>query len=266
LPWAHNVLLIQMVKDLPTRFWYIRQALEHGWSRNVLSLMIRSQAHRRQGQAITNFQERLPQSQSDLAVQLLKDPYVFDFLTLEQPFHERELEINLLHRVEKFLLELGRGFAFVGRQVRFTAGGRDFDIDLLFYHLHLRCFLVIDLKTGEFQPEHAGKMDFYLTLVDDQLRHPSDAPSIGLILCQKRNRIIAEYALRGMKNPIGVSEYELTRDLPAPLQSSLPTIEQIEAELAVSGSAHRSASKGSRKAVARPRRNVKHPAGQRRHR
>jgi len=257
LPWAHNITLLQMVKDLPTRFWYMRQALEHGWSRNVLSLMIKNQAHLRQGKAITNFQQRLPPAQSDLAIQLLKDPYIFDFLTLQEPFHERELETNLLHHVQKFLLELGRGFAFVGRQYHIPVGNQDFYIDLLFYHLSLRCFIVIDLKTGDFKAEHAGKMNFYLNVLDDKLRHPFDAPSIGLILCQNRNRVIAEYALRGIKKPIGISQYELTRALPAQLQSSLPTIEQIEAELASETTPAPSAQKSPRKSSPRPFRKIK---------
>jgi predicted nuclease of restriction endonuclease-like (RecB) superfamily len=246
LPWAHNILLLQMVKDRPTRFWYMQQAVEHGWSRNVLSLMIKNETHLRQGNAITNFERSLPAPQSDLVRQALKDPYIFDFLTLEEPFHEKELEGALLLQMERFLLELGQGFAFVGRQYRIRVGERDYYIDLLFYHLHLRCFLVIDLKTGEFQPEHAGKMDFYLNFVDDKLRHATDAPSIGLILCQKRDRVIAEYALRGMKNPIGISEYELTRHLPRQLRSSLPTIEQIEAELAAHAAPVREARKSKR--------------------
>jgi predicted nuclease of restriction endonuclease-like (RecB) superfamily len=212
----------------------MQQTLANGWSRNVLLTMIQSESHRRQGKALSNFDQRLPAAQSDLARQTLKDPYIFDFLTLEEPFHERELETNLLHELERFLLELGQGFAFVGRQLHLEVGDSDFYIDLLFYHLKLRCFVVIDLKTGEFKPEYAGKMNFYLSVVDDQLRHESDAPSIGLILCQDRNHIIAEYALRGVSKPIGVSEYELTRALPPKLQSALPSVEAIEAELAES--------------------------------
>ena len=229
--------MIEKVKDLNTRLWYMQQTLANGWSRNVLLAMIQSEAHRRQGQALTNFERLLPPPQSDLARQMLKDPYIFDFLTLEEPFHERELETSLLHHLERFLLELGQGFAFVGRQLHLEVGDNDFYIDLLFYHLKLRCFVVIDLKTGEFKPEYAGKMNFYLSVVDDQLRHESDAPSIGLILCQDRNHIIAEYALRGVSKPIGVSEYELTRALPPNLQSALPTVEEIEAELAESATA-----------------------------
>ena len=181
--------------------------------------------------AITNFAQTLPAPHAALAQQLLKDPYIFDFLTLEEPFHERELETGLLIHLQKFLLELGRGFAFVGRQHRIEVAGREYFLDLLFYHLHLRCFIVIDLKKGDFEPEHAGKMNCYCSAVDDQLRHPQDQPTIGLILCQTRDRIIAEYALRDMQKPIGVAEYELTRALPKELASSLPSIEDIEAEL-----------------------------------
>jgi len=232
VPWGHHVLLMATVKDLGARAWYMAQTLANGWSRNVLQLMIKSGAADRQGQAITNFDRLLPSPQSDLVQQTLKDPYIFDFLTLQEPFHERELEINLLYQLERFLLELGQGFAFVGRQYPLNVGDRDFAIDLLFYHLKLRCFFVIDLKRGEFKPEYAGKMNFYLGVVDDKLRHEADAPSIGLILCQDRNHIVAEYALRGVDKPVGVSEYELTRALPARLKSALPTVEEIEAELA----------------------------------
>ncbi len=231
LPWAHNIILIQKVKDLPTRLWYAQAAFEHGWSRDVLSLQIDSHAHKRQGKAVTNFERTLPSPQSDLAAQLLKDPYIFDFLTLEKPFHERELETGLLRHLQDFLVELGTGFAFVGRQVHMDVGDDDFYIDLLFYHLHLRCFIVIDLKVGKFKAEYAGKMNFYLNAVDDRMKHESDQPSIGLILCEDKNKIVAEYALRGMEKSIGVSAYELTRALPKKLQSALPSIEQLEAEL-----------------------------------
>jgi predicted nuclease of restriction endonuclease-like (RecB) superfamily len=236
VPWAHHVILREKVKDLTTRVWYMQQTLANGWSRDILLTMIKSELHHRQGKAITNFEKRLPAPQSDLARQTLKDPYIFDFLTLEEPFHERELETNLLHELERFLLELGQSFAFVGRQYPLEVGESEFIIDLLFYHLKLRSFVVIDLKKGAFKPEYAGKMNFYLSVVDEVLRHPSDAPSIGLILCQDRNQIIAEYALRGVSKPIGISEYELTRALPINLRSDLPTVEEIEAELAESTS------------------------------
>jgi predicted nuclease of restriction endonuclease-like (RecB) superfamily len=232
IPWGHHAVLLAKVKDLDHRVWYMRQTLQYGWSRNILFLQIGTAAHARQGKAVTNAAALLPSSQSDLVIQTLKDPYIFDFLTLEEPFHERELETQLLHHLERFLLELGKGFSFVGRQYRIEVGDEDFSIDLLFYHLKLRCFVVIDLKTGAFQPGYVGKMNFYLNVVDDKLRHETDARSIGLILCQDRNRVVAEYALQGLKAPIGVSEYELTQALPRELQSSLPSIETIEAELA----------------------------------
>lgn len=232
VPWGHNILLLQKIADASTRVWYMRQCIDEGWSRDVLGLQIKSQAHARQAAAITNFSTRLPAPQSDLARQTLKSPYLFDFLALDTDFRERELERGLLAHLERFLLELGVGFAFVGRQHHIALGDDDFYLDLLFYHLRLRCFVVIELKVGAFKAEYAGKMNLYLNLVDDMLRHATDQPSIGLILCQDQKRILAEYALRGMDKPIGVSEYELTRALPAELESALPTVDQIEAELA----------------------------------
>lgn len=246
IPWGHHALLMDKVESLSDRVWYMAETLANGWSRNSLLGMIRSGACRRKGKAITNFARLLPGPQSDLIQQSLKDPYVFDFLTLDEPFQERELEINLLQELERFLLELGQGFAFVGRQIHVVVGDQDFFIDLLFYHLRLRCYVVIDLKKGPFKPEYAGKMNFYLAVVDEKFRHATDAPSIGLILCQDRNQVVAEYALRGMTKPIGVSEYELTRALPKKLRSALPTIEQIEAELATSERAQNQA-KGRRR-------------------
>jgi len=231
LPWGHHAELIAKVKDPATRQWYMCAAIENGWSRNILLMQIETAAHQRQGRASSNFALRLPSPDSDLVQQTLKDPYLFDFLTLESGFHERELETGLITHLEKFLLELGQGFAFVGRQYHLDLGGDDFYIDLLFYHLKLRCYVVIDLKRGDFKPEYAGKMNFYCNIVDDQLRHEADKPTIGLILCQKPNRVLAEYALRGVDKPIGVSSFELTRALPKTLQSSLPSIEEIEREL-----------------------------------
>jgi len=230
LSWSHNIVLMQKIEDLPTRLWYARQALEQGWSREMLTANIKSSAHTRQGTAVSNFGNRLPAVHAELASGLLKDPYMFDFLTMEEHFHERELETGLLTHIEKFLLELGRGFAFVGRQYELTVSDREFYLDLLFYHLQLRCFVVVDLKKGEFKPEYAGKMNFYCSAVDDLLRHKHDAPTIGLILCQTKDRIIAEYSLRDFEKPIGVADYELTRALPATLASSLPSIEAIEAD------------------------------------
>ncbi|MCD6486830.1 MAG: DUF1016 family protein [Syntrophobacterales bacterium] len=231
IPWGHHILLMEKIKELPVRLWYMRQTIEQGWSRNVLKIMVESKVHERQGSAISNFKERLPDPQSDLARQTLKDPYIFDFLTLTEPFQERELETELVKYLEKFLLELGQGFAFVGRQYHVEVGDKDFYIDLLFYHLKLRCFVVIELKKGAFKPEYAGKMNFYCSVVDDRLKHPDDQPTIGLILCQEKDRVLAEYSLRDIQKPIGVSEYELTRVLPDNLKSSLPTVEEIEAEL-----------------------------------
>ena len=231
IPWGHNILLIEKVKELPARLWYVEQALENGWSRAMLTAAIKSNAHDRQGAAVTNFDIRLLQPHAQLAQNTLKDPYIFDFLTLDQPFRERELEAGLVAHLERFLLELGAGFAFVGRQVHLDVADEDFYIDLLFYHLRLRSFVVVDLKIGPFKPEYAGKINFYCNVVDDQMRHESDNPTIGLILCQDKKRVLAEYALRGMNKPIGISEYEMARALPDDLKSALPTIEEIEAEL-----------------------------------
>jgi predicted nuclease of restriction endonuclease-like (RecB) superfamily len=231
IPWGHHLLLMEKIKDAATRQWYMKSTLTNGWSRNILHMQIETAAHARQGKTTSNFALRLPSPQSDLVQQTLKDPYLFDFLTLTEPFHERELETGLIRHLEKFLLELGQGFAFVGRQHHMEVGEQDFYIDLLFYHLRLRCFVVIELKRGAFKPEYAGKMNFYCSVVDDVLRHAQDAPTIGLILCQQQNEVIAEYALRGVDKPIGVSTFELTRALPAELASKLPSIEQIEREL-----------------------------------
>ncbi len=231
IPWGHNILLMEKVKDLPIRLWYIRQTIEQGWSRDTLATMITKKTYERHGQSVSNFSTRLPSPQSELASQMVKDPYLFDFLTLEEPFHERELETGLIRHLENFLLELGSGFAFVGRQYHLVVSNKDFYLDLLFYHLKLRCFIVIELKKGDFKPEYAGKMNFYCSVVDDQLRNDTDLSTIGLILCQTKDRILAEYALRDIHKPIGISDYELTRALPETLKSSLPTVEEIEAEL-----------------------------------
>ena len=232
LPWGINITLMEKVEHLPTRLWYAERALQEGWSRDTLTIQIKNRAHERQGAAITNFATTLPEAHAAIAQGLLKDPYLFDFLTLEEPFHERELETGLLLHIQKFLIELGRGFAFVGRQYHLEISDRDFYLDLLFYHLHLRCFVVVDLKKGEFKPEYAGKMNFYCSAVDDLLRHENDAPTIGLILCQTKDHVFAEYSLRDMHKPIGLAEYELTRSLPRELASSLPSIETLETELA----------------------------------
>jgi len=234
IPWFHNCILLDKIKDPIEREWYIRQTIQHGWSRNVLVHQIESRLYKRQGKAITNFDRTLPAPQSELARQVLKDPYVFDFLSIGEEAKERDVEKALLEQIRSFLLELGVGFAFVGSQYHLEVGGHDFYVDLLFYHLRLRCFIVIELKVGEFQPEYAGKMNFYLSAVDDLLRHKDDQPSIGIILCKAKNKVIAEYALRDTRKPIGVSGYKLTETLPKKLKGELPTIEELEASLSAS--------------------------------
>jgi predicted nuclease of restriction endonuclease-like (RecB) superfamily len=231
LPWGHNVRILEMVKAPEQREWYIRQAVESSWTRNVLVHQIGSGLHRRQGRAVTNFQRTLPAPQSELAQELLKDPYNFDFLTLGPEMLERDLERALIDHLRDFILELGKGFAFVGNQYHLEIGGQDYFIDLLFYHLHLRCYVVIDLKIEEFKPEFAGKMNFYLSAVDDKLRHPDDIPSIGLILCKDKNGIVVEYALRDTGKPMGVAQYRLTESLPEQMQAELPTNDEILREL-----------------------------------
>jgi predicted nuclease of restriction endonuclease-like (RecB) superfamily len=233
LPWGHNVLLLQKLASAADRLWYARQAVEHGWSRAVLAHHIETRLHRREGRAVTNFQRTLPPPQSDLAAQTLKDPYNFDFLTLHREARERDLEQGLLDHIQKFLLELGVGFAFVGRQFHLEVSGLDYRLDLLFYHLRLRCYVVIDLKMKAFEPEFAGKMNFYLSAVDDRLRHADDQPAIGLLLCKERDRLTVEYALRDLKKPIGVAQWrtQLVESLPKKLKGSLPTVEEIESEL-----------------------------------
>ena len=229
--WAHHIILIEKVKDLPARFWYMQQTIANGWSRDTLADMIKSQLHLRQGKVVSNFERVLPLPQSDIAIQLFKDPYIFDFMTLAAPFTERELELGLVKNVEKFLLELGAGFAFVGRQFKLEISDKEFYIDLLFYHLRMRCFVVIELKKGDFIPEYAGKMNFYCSAVDDMLKHATDQPTIGLILCQGKDKLFAEYSLKDINKPIGISEYELTRALPDNFKGSLPSIEEIEEAL-----------------------------------
>ncbi len=231
IPWGHNIRILDKVKDAEEREWYIRQTIENGWSRNVLVMRIESNLYERTGKAQTNFERTLPKPQSDLAQNLLKDPYILDFLTIGLEAHEREIESLLLQHLKEFLLELGVGFAFVGSQYHLEIGEQDFFLDLLFYHLKLRCYVVIELKNVEFKPEFAGKMNFYLSAVDDLLKHADDCASIGLILCKTKNKIVVEYALRDTAKPIGISEFQLTESLPENLRGKLPTIEEIEAEL-----------------------------------
>ena len=231
LPWGHNLVLLTKLKQTEQRLAYAQRAIEHGWSRNVLVMHIETGLLERSGQALTNFATRLPAPQSDLARESLKDPYRFDFLGLAEEAHERDIEQALVKHVTEFLLELGAGFAFVGRQVHLEIGGDDFYIDLLFYHLKLRCYVVIELKSGAFKPEHLGQLSFYLTAVDRQVKTDQDNPSIGLLLCKSKNKVVAEYALGDKSQPMGIAEYQLVQSLPKELKTSLPSIEQIEREL-----------------------------------
>ena len=228
LPWGQNIELLR-VKATDTRLWYAEAAIAHGWSRPVLAAQIDTGLHARQGQALTNFDRALPPATSDLARQVLKDPYQFEFLTLDAAAKERDLERAMLGRMRDLLLELGKGFAFVGSQHHLEIGGQDFYVDLLFYHRRLRCLVAVDLKMGPFQPEHAGKMNFYLAALDDRDREPDDGPSIGLILCREHNRLVVEYALRHVDAPIGVSSYRLmlADALPADLAGALPTSAEL---------------------------------------
>jgi predicted nuclease of restriction endonuclease-like (RecB) superfamily len=232
LPWFHNAVLLDKLPGPETRRWYAAKAIEHGWSRNVLVMQIETRLLERSGKAVTNFPATLPGPQSDLARESLKDPYRFDFLGLTDEAQERSIEDALTRHVTEFLLELGAGFAFVGRQVLLDVGGDEFFLDLLFYHIKLRCYLVIELKGGKFKPEHLGQLGFYLTAVDRQVKSAHDNPTIGLLLCKSKNEIVAEYALGDKTQPMGVAEFKLLESLPPELQTSLPSIELIERELA----------------------------------
>lgn len=231
LPWRHNIVLLEKLKDQEQRLWYAAQASGNGWSRDILAMQIDSDLFRRQGGAVTNFDRTLPSPQSDLAQQLLKDPYNFSFLSLEKDAQERDLERALVTHIRDFLLELGVGFSFVGSQYPLEVDGQEFKLNLLFYHFKLRCFVVIDLKMGDFQAEFSGKMNFYVSAVDEILRHPDDQPTIGLILCRSKSRTIAEFSLRGMSQPLGVATHLIGKELPDNLKDVLPTIEQLETEL-----------------------------------
>jgi predicted nuclease of restriction endonuclease-like (RecB) superfamily len=231
LPWYHQLALLDKLSNADARRWYATKAIEHNWSRNVLVMQIETGLLSRSGTAVTNFPATLPKPQSDLARESLKDPYRFDFLGLTDEAQERAVEHALIKHVTEFLLELGAGFAFVGRQVLLDVGGDEFFIDLLFYHLKLRCYVVIELKAGKFKPEHLGQLGFYLTAVDRQIKSEHDNPTIGLLLCKSKNKVVAEYALGDKTQPMGIAEYKLLESLPAELQTSLPSIEQIEREL-----------------------------------
>jgi predicted nuclease of restriction endonuclease-like (RecB) superfamily len=231
VPWGHHVVIINKIKQLAEALFYIQQTIENNWSRAILTLQIEQNLFARQGKAITNFNQTLPEQQALMATQILKDPYNFGFLTLEPKMQELDIERQLTQHITKFLLELGKGFAFIGRQYPLQVGDKDYRLDLLFYHIRLRCFVVVDLKVVEFQPEFAGKMNFYLSVVDEQIKTADDQPTIGIILCKNKNKLEVEYALKGMSQPIGVSEFEVTQALPAELKSTLPTVEEFENEL-----------------------------------
>ena len=231
LPWGHNILLIEKIKDQIKRFWYVEKCIENNWSRDVLDLQIKSNLIERQGKSINNFENTLPKPLSDLANQTLKDPYIFDFLTLDADFRERDVEKQLTHHITKFLLELGKGFSFLGNQYHLEVGDQDYYIDLLFYHIKLKCYIVIELKNTKFKPEYTGKLNFYLSAVDSLIKQESENPTIGILLCKDKNNIEAEFALRDINKPIGISEIQFVEKLPDNLKSALPTIEEIENEL-----------------------------------
>jgi len=239
IPWFHNCILLDKLGNAEERLWYVQKTLENGWSRNILAMQISGQLHLRSGRAISNFQAVLPPPDSDLAVQAFKDPYLFDFLGTADPRREREVEQALIEQVEKLLLELGQGFAFVGRQMTLEVGDEDFVIDLLFYHYRLRRFVVVELKAVPFDPAFVGKLNLYLSAVDDLLKQPDDGPTIGLLLCRGKQHVAVEYALRGMTQPLGVADWEtqLVNKLPESLAGSLPTVEQLEAELSAAETA-----------------------------
>lgn len=233
LPWGHVIVLIEKIKDSNKRDWYATKAVENGWSRNILSLQIKQGLYERQATTtkLSNFQERLPAPQSDLAIEMLKDPYCFDFLTVADKAKEQEIEKGLLLHVRDFLLEIGKGFAFVGNQYHLDVGGDDFYIDLLLFNINLNAYTVIELKTGKFKPEYAGKLNFYLAAMDDLVKLSHHNPTIGILLCEEKNKIVAEYALKNTQSPMGISDYQLSRQLPKELQAGLPAIEELERSL-----------------------------------
>ncbi len=231
IPWSHNINIFTKSNSIEEAIFYITQTIENNWGRETLAFQIKSELYNRQGKAITNFKNTLPLYQSDLAIQTIKDPYVFGFITMTEPFVERDIEDKLIDNVTKFLLELGKGFAFLGRQYHIEVSGNDYYIDLLFYHTKLKCYIVIELKNTKFIPEYAGKMNFYLSAVDKFIKDESDKSTIGIILCRDKDNLEAEFALNNINSPMGISEMQFTEVLPDKLKSSLPTIEEIEKEL-----------------------------------
>jgi len=237
IPWRSNIILMQKIKNPEIRLWYAKKTIEHGFGKNMLVFQIETELHKREGNAVTNFEQALPPVTSDMAQQAMKDPYIFDFVGNDKHLRELEFEKKLVTHIQKFLIELGQGFAFVGRQVHLELGDSDFYIDLLFYHLKLRCYVVVELKTGKFEPGYVSKLNMYINVVNDVLRHPDDKKTIGLLLVKSKNKTIVEYSLSGFKNPIGVSnwENEIIKSLPDEYKSSLPTIEQLEKEFMKDG-------------------------------
>jgi len=231
LPWFHVVTLLTKIKDPIEREWYTKQTIQEAWSRTTLEQHIKNKLHFRHGAAITNFKKHLKSPDSTMAQQILKDPYYFDFLGLGDEAHEKDIENALVRHITRFLLELGSGFSFVGRQYRLEVDDDEFFIDLLFYHTRLKCYVVVELKATPFKPEHAGQLNFYLAAVDAQVKAPDDKPTIGLLLCKTKKKLVAEYALSGIEKPMGIAEYQLVRSLPEPLDTRLPTIEELETEL-----------------------------------
>jgi predicted nuclease of restriction endonuclease-like (RecB) superfamily len=227
IPWGHNIKILYDIKSKEERIWYIQKSIENGWSRNVLSLQIKSNLFARDGKSVNNFQSTLPSPQSDLAASIIKDPYNLEFLDIQGKFHERELEEKLIDHIRKFLLELGQGFAFIGNQYHVELEDEDYYMDLVFYHVKLKCYVVIELKTGKFKPEYAGKLNFYLKLMDRQVKDKSDNPTIGLILCEEKRGITVEYAIEGINKPMGVSQFKLTENLPDKLKKYLPTADDL---------------------------------------
>jgi len=266
IPWFHNCMLLDKLDNAEDRLWYIQKTIENGWSRNILVMQINGQLHRRSGRAISNFQTVLPAPDSDLATQAFKDPYLFDFLGTADPRREREVEQALIDQVEKLLLELGQGFAFVGRQIVLEVGGEDFVVDLLFYHFRLHCFVVVELKAVPFDAAFVGKLNLYLSAVDDLLKQPEDQPTIGLLLCRGKSHVAVEYALRGLTQPVGVADWEaeLVSKLPASLEGSLPTVEQIEAELNTPDTAKQPVKKKTTRKQTARKKAAKKPKGKKR--
>ena len=231
IPWGHNIAIIQKCKNIDEAIYYVQNTLKNGISRSVLVHQIESNLYERNGKALTNFENTLPPIQSDLAKETTKDPYNFDFITLTNDYQEKELEDALTQNITNFLLELGSGFAFVGRQYKLIVGGDEFKIDLLFYHIKLKCYVVVELKATSFKPEHAGKLSFYTSAIDGELKNSDDNPTIGILICKSKNNTVVEYALKDINKPLGISEYQLTEILPKEFKSSLPSIEEIEAKL-----------------------------------